>query len=219
MQNTTKADMEFLMQCGLQESELINAKRYFFEQREYVSKEGEPIYNLLFVVCGKAKVCINVSDGNQLLLCYFQSKGIVGDIELMTGRRAAIATMQAISDFECIGLPISDCEIILRSNAAFANRIGKELAEKILQDTTNRAITSLQPLEARLCAYIAQTATHGVFRENHTEVAEMLATSYRHLLRCLNMLCMNGVLEKAESGYKIIDICELSKKAGDLYTF
>ena len=217
-QNATKADIEFLSQYGLKESELKNAMRYHFEQKEYVSQEGEPIHTLFFVLCGKAKVCINVSDGNQLLLCYFQSKGIVGDIELMAGRSDAVATMQAISEFECVGLPISDCEVFLKNNVIFANQIGKELAEKLLSNINNRAITSLQPLEARLCAYIAQTSTHGVFRENHTEVAEMLATSYRHLLRCLNLLCINKILTKEAYGYKIIDYKSLSEKAGDLYT-
>jgi len=45
----------------------------------------------------------------------------------------------------------------------------------------------------------------------------MVGASYRHLLRCFNKLCEDGVLLKISPGYRIIDRQALEDKAGDLY--
>jgi CRP-like cAMP-binding protein len=105
----------------------------------------------------------------------------------------------------------------LRSNIVFVNHVAKELAEKLMQRAVNGAINTLQPLEARLSAYIMQTSADDKFKEPLTEVALMVGCSYRHLLRSLNKLCTQGVLRKHENIYRIIDSARLSALAGDLY--
>lgn len=206
-----------LLQYGLRDIDLQNAVRITFLQGEYLFREGEPLEYILFVVSGKAKVFLNLSNGKGLLLCYFVSKGIIGDLELMTDAHTAFSTMQAVSEFVCVGLPLSVYSSALKSNIGFVNYVGKELAEKLMQSGVNGAITILQPLEARLCAYIIQTESHGIFRETLTEVANLLGASYRHLLRCLSKLCKDGILRKEPCGYRIYNQQALNKKAGDLY--
>ncbi|MCL2218035.1 MAG: Crp/Fnr family transcriptional regulator, partial [Defluviitaleaceae bacterium] len=117
----------------------------------------------------------------------------------------------------CIALPLSIYAGELRSNNTFVNYVAKELAEKLTQRVINGAITTLQPLEARLCAYITQTSEDGLFRETLTEVAGVVGASYRHLLRCLDNLCRKGILQKELSGYRVINRKALDKNAGDLY--
>jgi len=212
-----KADVDLLLQYGLQSLDHSDALCLLFEPGEYLLQEGGPIGYLYFVVSGKAKVCLSVSNGRQLLLCYFVSNGIIGDVELMTGRHEAFSTVQAVSKLTCIGLPLSVYASTLKDNIAFINRIGKELAQKLIRRGMNGAITILHPLEARLCAYILQTADGGEFREKQTEVAELVGTSYRHLLRCLDKLCKEGILLKKPSGYQIANHQALNNRAGDLY--
>ncbi len=216
-QSLRKADVDLLLQYGLQSVDHRDAICLSFEPGEYLLHEGGPIDYLYFVVSGKAKVCLSVSNGKQLLLSYFVSSGIMGDVELMTGKHEAFSTVQAVSKLTCIGLPLSVYALTLKDNIVFINRIGKELAEKLMRSGMNRAITILHQLEARLCAYILQTADGGVFREKQTEVAELVGTSYRHLLRCLDKLCKEGILLKKPFGYQIEDRQALSNRASDLY--
>lgn len=216
-QNIDKKDRNMLLQYGLQGIDLKNAVRLSFEQGEYLFREGAPIEYIYFVVSGKAKVCFSISNGKQLLLSYFVSKGIIGDLELMTNGRIAFTTIQAISEFVCIGLSLEVYAADLKSNIVFVNYIGRELAEKLMQSHINGAITVLQPLETRLCAYIVQTASNGIFCETLTEVAELVGTSYRHLLRSLDKLCQDKILQKQSYGYRIENQQALIKKAGDLY--
>lgn len=203
-QSLSETDMKLLSQYGLNGLELKKAVHLSFEKGEYLSREGEPLQYLYFVVSGKAKVLLSLSDGKQLLLAYFISKGIIGDIELMTNVKTTQSTLQAVTDFDCIALPLNEYRAILKNNNTFINYIGKALAEKLMQRAVNGAITTLQPLETRLCAYIAQTAEEGFFCETLTEVAGVVGASYRHLLRCLDKLCNDGVLRKASPGYRIL---------------
>lgn len=216
-QKLNEKDKTVLSQYGLHDIDLRHAERRLYEQGEYLSHAGEPIGSIYFVISGKAKVFISLSNGKQLLLAYFASKGIIGDIELMTNKPTNYTTVQAVTDFTCVALPLSIYAEELKNSNVFVTYVAKELAEKLTQRVINGAITTLQPLEVRLCAYIAQTTGDGVFNETLTEVAGVVGGSYRHLLRCLDKLCGNGVLQKGASGYRIMDRDGLEARAGDLY--
>jgi len=212
-----ESDERLLSQYGLNAFDFKYAERHLYEQGEFLSRAGEAMGSIYFVVSGKAKVFISLSSGKQLLLAYFTSKGLIGDIELMTNKPVNYTTIRAVTDFVCIALPLSIYADELKKNNAFVNYVAEELAEKLTQRVINGAITTLQPLEARLCAYITQTAAGGVFRETLTEVAGVVGTSYRHLLRCLDKLCVKEILKKERSGYRIINQLLLDETAGDLY--
>ena len=184
-----------------------------------MSREGEALNYVYLVRSGKAKVLLSLSDGKQLLLAYFISQGIIGDIELMTDVTTHAATLQTVTDFECIALPLDACRAQLKHNSAFANAIGKELAVKLHQRAINGTINTLQPLETRLCSYILQTATNNIFAEKLTEVAAVMGASYRHVLRCVHRLCAQPILVKQGKNYYIHDRSALEAQAGDRFAW
>ena len=88
----------------------------------------------------------------------------------------------------------------------------------------NSSINLLYPLENRLASYINEFLTNDEdsniyidFDENLVNIAELLGSSYRHLLRTLNTLSKKGVLEKEDGKYKVINKVLLEELAGDLY--
>lgn len=184
---------------------------------ETILKEGMPIEHLLIVIDGTAKVCASAANGRDLLLCYYVSDGVLGDVELMTGVYEATTTIIAITDFQCIALPLRMYSASLKENTAFLNYTGKELAQKLLNSSHNYISAALHSGEERLCAYILQASHSEVFSETLTDVACLIGISYRHLFRILNQLCENGVLEKAANGYRIVDKAELRTIAGALF--
>ena len=206
-----------LLQYGLYKLDMQHGFYVVFEQGEFLSHAGEPMDCIYFVVSGKAKVFLNLSSGKQLLLAFFTSKGIIGDIELMTNKPTNYTTVQAVTKFACIALPLDIYRDVLKSSNAFINYIAMELAEKLTQRVVNGAITTVQPIESRICAYITQTASNGIFREALTDVAVVVGASYRHLLRCIGKLCDDGVLVREAQGFRIVNRWVLDNKAGDLY--
>jgi len=213
-----EADRACLAQYGLDAADYALAARHCFASGEYLSPFGEGLAYVYFVRAGKAKVLLGLSDGKEMLLAYFISHGIIGDIELMTDAVPSYqTTLQAVTPLECIALPLQEYRTALKSNITFINQIGCELAEKLQQRALNGAINTLQSLEARLCAYISQTARGDIFDETLTEVATVMGASYRHLLRCINSLCAAGMIKKHGRQYRITDRTALTLTAGDLY--
>lgn len=60
-------------------------------------------------------------------------------------------------------------------------------------------------MKNRLAAFILETSVNGYYREPHTEVADYLGVTYRHLLYVLAGFVKEGKLQKTESGYRIAD--------------
>jgi len=216
-QPLTDKDLALLYQYGLHGLDFDQGIKLSFSPGEFLLHAGAPMEHIYFVVSGKAKVLLSLSDGKQLLLSYFLSKGIIGDVELVTDTQVASTTMQAVTEFICIALPLHVYAHALKHNNTFLNVLARELAEKLMERSINGTITTLQPLNARLCAYITQSANGGIFRETLTEVAALLGTSYRHLHRSLDQLCSDGILQKESRGYRITNPQALQQKAGDFY--
>jgi len=201
---------------GLENIDLSNAIILVFEQNEFLFHEGDEMKYIMFILSGRAKVSLSISNGKRMLLDYFVTDGVIGDLELFMGSNFACSTMQAITSIECIGLPLDKYAVILKSDNTFLNWAGRELASKMIKSDINGVTAILQKLEPRLCSYILQSAHNGVFRETLTDVAELLGTSYRHLLRTLNKLCSDNLISKQKTGYIILIEDELKKRAMEI---
>ena len=183
-----------------------------YDSGEYILKQGYACPDVLLMLEGKMKVFITAPNGRTLLICYYTSAAILGEVELALDTGAAASSVQAITAVSGICIPRERYQSEMKNSIRFMNAVGAELAQKLFRSNKNSAATILHSLEARLCAYIANTQHKGYFKENLTEVAEILGTSYRHLLRTLENLCRTDVLEKTPRGYRIRDMAELARR-------
>lgn len=195
-----------------------------FKKGEYICRENEDINYIFFFLKGKAKVYITLGNGKSLLLYFYQDFKVLGDLELIN-YQSATSNVQAIEDTYCIGIPLEKARERLLKDTKFLRYICSSLGEKLKRCSKNSSINLLYPLENRLASYILATGKNinrnGEkiirFDENLTEIAEILGTSYRHLLRTLNNLQLKGALAKEDSGFKVIDESILTKLASDVY--
>lgn len=183
-----------------------------YDRCEWMLHAEQEISYLYIMLSGKAKVCMSDESGRNLLLCYYISEGIMGDIELLMGRREAISSVQAVSPVVCIGLPLAVYAPMLLSHLPFVLRAAKGLAIKLHDSVSSTTEIILRPFEARLCEYLLQNAQSSVFSERLIDVAEQLGVSYRHLLRSLKALCEEGLVEKRADGYHLLNESNLRKK-------
>lgn len=205
---------EKLKECGLSDSSLDSCVCLKYDPGETLIQEDMPIKYLYLVLSGRAKVCSTTPNGKHLVMCYYVSEGILGDVELMAGTYTATATVIAITEFECIAIPYQRNAAKLKGNAEFLNTIGRELASKLITSSQNFISASLLTGEERLCSYILNASHNGIFRDTLTDTAYSLGMSYRHMLRLLNQLCREKVLEKDACGYRIPDRDALVLRAG-----
>ncbi len=208
--------MEILKSYGLENLDMGDIFLAGFKGGEYILRQGYEVGYLLFITQGSMKVFVTAPNGKSLFLCSYKS-GVVGDVELMTGDSLAASSVQAITDVWCIAIPVSLYRVKLKNNNIFMNKMAESIAVKLCQSSKNNAVNILNSLESRLCSYITITSVDGYFEESKTVLSEILGTSYRHLLRTLNKLCTQGVLEKRGKGYSILDEKALTATGEDYY--
>lgn len=193
----------YLQKWHLVPRDLTGLKLADFHNKEEILSQGEAIRYLMIVISGKAKVCNYAANGKNLVLSYYISDGIIGDMEMMLNLESADTTIIALSDFRCILIPLAENDHFLRHDVAFLNEIGEGLAAKLLKSSRNFLSAAFYTAEQRLSKYIYETAYKNFFSDNMTDVAATIGTSYRHLYRLLGELSAKGILEKDEDGYWI----------------
>jgi cAMP-binding proteins - catabolite gene activator and regulatory subunit of cAMP-dependent protein kinases len=196
---------------------------YMFNKNEYICREEEILENMYFLVEGKAKVSKHLENGKSLLISFYSPITIIGDAEFVRNNPTD-CSVQAIKDTYCIGIRFDIVRKILINDCKFLVNLCSYLSEKLTNSSTNTSINLLYPLENRLASYIIafseienSNTRKIVFRENYIEIAELLGTSYRHLSRTLNKLCLEGILKRDNKEYFIQDYDKLLYLAGDLY--
>lgn len=181
-----------------------------FDKHEYLSREDEDLEYLLFFIQGKAKVFKTLPNGRNLLLAFYKPFRVIGDIEIVKNQ-SATGTIQALSTCYCLAIPMEKARLELIKDRKFLKFTCESLPEKLAAVSMNSSINLLYPLENRLASYINESLAYGEseeslyidFDENLINIAELLGSSYRHLLRTFNTLCKKGVLEREDGKYKI----------------
>ncbi|WP_251859639.1 cyclic nucleotide-binding domain-containing protein [Clostridium sp. Marseille-Q2269] len=196
----------------------------FFKKNEHICREDEEINYLFFFVKGKAKAYETLSNGKSLLLCFYDDFRVVGDVEVINFKNAS-SNVQVIEDSYCIAISFNNVRKYLLDDCKFLRFICNSLGAKLNRCSKNSSINLLYPLENRLASYILATGEYVNyngeiivrFNGNLTEIAELLGTSYRHLLRTLNILIGRGIIEKENKYFKVLDKPNLKSLSVDLY--
>ncbi|MHC5250077.1 cyclic nucleotide-binding domain-containing protein [Enterococcus sp. LJL90] len=178
---------------------------FTYKPRETVLEEGSQVDYVFLVVSGRAKVCNYTTNGKNLVLSYFISSGIFGDIELISEHQTATATIITVSEFVCIGIPKNIYQQRLLNNLGFVTLIAKGLAENVVTTSKNQLASSFYAGEERLAFYLWQNAYKNYFEDNLTDTAASVGLSYRHLFRILNQFVAEGYLKKKGKGYLILN--------------
>ncbi len=205
-----------LNEYGLNALDKARLSLLCFERGEFLYRAGTPVEWLMIVLSGRAKICRSSQNGKSLLLNFYEGQGFLGDIELMLELDYATTDVQALSAFTAIGIPYSLAPQLAHI-PDFVLAIARKLAWHLERTTQNSMATALNTVEARLCSYISIAAENGRFHTNLTALAEILGTSYRHLMRTLEQLCQNGVLRREAGGFCVLDKGRLEALGGDAY--
>lgn len=191
-----------------------NIELFSFNKGEFLINEGESSNYLFFLVNGKVKVFSHSSSGKVMFVSHFHSFEVLGET-CSLWEKPPTASVKAINKVYCIGISMINHRETLLNDLLFLRYTCLSLAERLSSMTSSTCITLFDSLESRLASFILKNAKEDVFYYNLTECAELLCTSYRHLLRVINSFCSTGKLEKNGKYYKIIDEKYLSKIASN----
>lgn len=85
---------------------------------------------MFFFVEGKAKAFNTLSNGKSVLLCFYDSLQLLGDVELIHSQKTA-SNVQVMADSYCVGLPLGKVRNQLFHDAKFLRCICGSLAHKL----------------------------------------------------------------------------------------
>jgi CRP-like cAMP-binding protein len=210
-----KEHMEFLVANGL---EFVNADYIFlrsYHKGEYLFRQGEQINCIYLLYQGKVNVSVTSNNGKTLLLSICKNPTLLGEIEFFTD---GLATTNALAMDRSLLLIIPFAQVRnVEGNERFLSFLGLSLAKKLTRTVQNNTLNILNLADTKVSSYILLTNVNGRFQANLTKVAELLGISYRHLLRTLETLCKEGILEKDRHTFVIRDMEGLKALAQDCY--
>lgn len=184
-----------------------------FAPEDTILEEGTTPQQLYYLLEGQAKVFLSHPNGRISLINFLDAPCFLGEMELLDSSRPANG-VQAMTTCTCLTLSLCTYRTLLLNDARFLRYLCLFLSRKATSNTKNYARNQSYPLEVRLAGFILRTASGTLYRERHTEVAEYLGVTYRHLLYVLASMVKDGLLQREKQGYRIIDEPRLRALAG-----
>ena len=187
-----------------------------FENEEAILREGESPDVLYYLIDGRAKLFLSHENGRISLINFLNAPCFIGEMELLGAQESANG-VTAITPCICYAIDVRKCKDKMLNDPVFLRHLCLFLSKKAIDNTSNYSKNQSYTLDVRLANFILLTSCNGLYRERHTEVAEFLGVTYRHLLYVLAKFVKQGILEKTKSGYCIKDYHALKKIATCLF--
>lgn len=189
---------------------------FFFRKDEYVLYEGLHSDHLYFLAQGQVRIYSSIGNGKSFDHGYFPFFRVIGEASCLWGEPAS-ASVQCTEDSYLFALSLKKNRDYCMNNVAFLRYICNILRAQMWEQKQGRN-TLFFPLEQRLASLLLQNNSNGMLERKITECADMLCSSYRHVLRLLDSFCRRGLVNKCGHGkYRIADEQQLEQIASKIY--
>ena len=185
---------------------------YRAERGDYILSEGGSACNTLYyMVIGRAKLLCSAPNGNISLLDFFKAPCFIGEMELL-GVCTETLGVCALEECFLLALPTEGYRERLLSDSRFLRRLCLYLGEKERKKALALVQSHSYPLSNRLADFILLAGSEkGLYREKSTDACAYLGVSYRRLQQVLAEFSRSGYIEKADGGFRILDLAALRR--------
>ena len=181
-----------------------------FEPEELILQEGASPNYLYYLIEGRAKLFLTQENGRISLVNFLSEPCFIGEMELLGAQKYANG-VKAITRCTCFAIQVNLCREQLLQDNRFLRHICVFLGKKAIGNTAHYSQNQSYSLEVRLADFILTTSHNRYYREKHTEAAEYLGVTYRHLLYVLAGFVKKGILKKTPQGYYINQMQKLQE--------
>jgi len=185
-----------------------------YEKGEFLIREGDQNNYLFFTFKGTVKCFSYATNGKEQFITYLKDSDAVGLVGSIWGK-PAISNIQAIHKCQCLALPLTRCRHELLDDNKFLRYLCQQLGDTLASCDSYLRVVQCSSTESKIAAVICSSMADGVCALNLSATAEVVGTTYRHVLRVLNRFCGDGILEKCGKGYLVKDEAYLSICAED----
>ena len=197
---------------GIMDTEVTETVR-FLPGETIISSQRSVDY-LYLMRQGKAKICLTHENGKLSIIEFIGSGEYLGELTFL-GIETQPKDVIALTECICLRVPMTYAMKQFSSDADFLFALSQYLGKKLMRRSWFQSKMQSYELKNRLAAHILLLETDGIYREKHTETAEYLGVSYRHLLYAFKEFLDEGSLEKTKRGY-LVNRAKLEPLSADI---
>ena len=165
--------------------------------------------NCYFILSGVAKIYIDHDNGRRSILDFAGNNDWLGELSLF-GEEEDIKENKVLREISCLEFDLKVLRNLCKENAEVSYYFAGYISNKLLSRSYRMSESLNYSLDKRLAAFILQYQQGGRYEIPHTDVAEYLNVSYRHVLYVMKQFREWGILCKdKKKGYLIVDIDRL----------
>ena len=190
---------------------------------EHLVRIGEAIGYFYLLVEGNLKIYTFQENGKKILIRFYKPLSAIGDLEYLSGY-IPNAAVEALEQSVVLSVPMKELHHYTRDCPKFLRFVITQLSHKLYTYSKISSLNLVYPLENRVASYlwsVTQIDDNRQLEEikvnSLEEMANLLATSYRHLSRVLNKMESSGVIDRTRGNIKIKNFNQLEELAVDLF--
>lgn len=206
-QNDLPLKEAFIYQSGINDLFSCNVsgmlELMLFNRNEDVLVEGQASDYLYFLVQGELKIYSSLGNGSLFAHGFLPEFRVLGEMSCLWGD-VATATARCVSECYLFAIPLQQYRETIINDVKFLQYLCRIMRDE-LASMTEKSRSHLFPLESRFASLLIDNNDKGVLRYSLTACSELLAVSYRHLLRIVTDFVNRGLIEKhGTRGYRIV---------------
>ncbi|MDX8367943.1 Crp/Fnr family transcriptional regulator [Cytobacillus sp. IB215665] len=189
-----------------------------YDQGELVIDSKDNMQNLHFLVMGKVKAYTINQEGKVFLFKFFNPFSVFGELEYVTKQfKHPSFYLETMNESYVLKISWSDLSQLTPNNKLkLMKYLNELLAQKLTLTTDLLWLFVYTSLEERLARYLLEVSNKvGSFQPSYTvkiiELAQLLGTSNRHLLRTIKKMTDQGLIMKEKNEIKIINEIKLKE--------
>lgn len=184
---------------------LANGKRKNFKVGSHIFKINQEVASCYFILFGVVKIYIDHDNGRRSILDFIGAGDWVGELSLFC-QEVDIKENRVLKEIECLEFDLEELKALCKSDAGLSYYFASYVSSKLLSRSYRMSEGLNYSLEKRLAQFILKYQDNGKYDIPHTEVAEYLNVSYRHVLHVMKHFRDLGILKKSQGkGYDLVD--------------
>lgn len=185
------------------------AEEVSFKKQDHIYHPYDDIEYCYFIKSGLIKVYIDHENGRRSTLDFIKSGDWLGELSIFY-KEEFIKENMVLKEVEALRFSITALKDLCLKEADISYYFASYISKKLLDRTYRMSHDLNYSLESRLAMFILNYSEKGIYHIAHTDAAEYLNISYRHILFVFKQLIDDNVLIKVHpQTYEIVDKLKL----------
>ena len=174
-----------------------------FEKSEHLIELDQSSNHLYFLLEGNVMIYTPTLEDQKVCISYTHPIALLGEASSLW-KKSPKSNVLANTACLCLCIPLNEHRTVLQNDLLFLQTICLTLSDR-LNSGALLASSLIEPVDVRLAKYILAHQKNSYFNCKLTTCATTLNVSYRHLTRLITQFKKEGIIQKEQQEYLILN--------------